>query len=204
MKMKLLLSAALLLGLQAAHATDAENAIKRGAAKAFYCTDCHGYNGMGTITTPAIAGDDANELTKKLVDAKARRSSIKGAVLAKFSKTDLEELSAYFASLKKTNHGTASFARDILPIIGARCLSCHEQEGEGANRSGLKLHTYQAVMAGTQQGGNLIIPGEPKTSTFMIMLTRQDHMRMPFGQPPLSDDEIRVIGKWIEQGAENN
>ena len=201
MKKTLLLGLALLAG--AAQAADPVS-IQRGASKAFFCTDCHGYNGMGTVTASAIAGADEKEMIKQLTDAKKQRSSLKGAVMAKFDEGDIKDLAAYFSSLKKTKNGEASYDRDIKPIIGSRCVSCHMMEGEGSNKSGLKMHTYEDLMKGTKQGGALIVPGSPETSTFMVMLTRQDHLRMPFGQSPLSHDEVRVIRAWIDQGAKNN
>ena len=205
MKKSLLFVFALAAGVQgAALASNDAASVQRGAAKAFFCTDCHGYNGMGTLTAPAIAGEDKETMVKQLLAAKKKRSSIKGTILAKFDNSDIEDLAAYFSSLKKTPRGVASYERDIKPIIGSRCVSCHMSEGEGSNKSGLEMDTYESLMKGTRQGGALIVPGSPETSTFMVMLTRQDHLRMPYGQSPLSDGEIRVISKWIEQGAKNN
>lgn len=176
----------------------------KGAAKAFYCTGCHGYNGMGTNSLTELAGRDGAELLGKLEGFKKKKTSIMGLQLAKFSNEDLKDLAAYFASLKKSPRGEASYARDIEPVIQWRCVSCHTTGGEGSDKSGLNLTSYDALMAGTTQGGNLIVPGSPTSSSFMVMVTRKDHLRMPFGAPPLSDDEVRVIRNWIEQGAKNN
>ena len=177
----------------------------KGSAKAFYCTGCHGYNGMGSNKdAPALAGRNFEELHGKLVAFKKKKTSIMGLQLAKFSQADLKDLAAYFSSLKKSSRGEASYARDIEPIIQWRCVSCHTAGGEGSEKSGLNLTSYDALMEGTSQGGNLIVPGSPTTSSFMVMVTRKDHLRMPFGAPPLSDDEVRVIRNWIDQGAKNN
>ena len=178
--------------------------IQKGSAKAFYCTGCHGYNGMGSNSVTELAGRDAAELLAKLESFKKKKSSIMGLQLAKFNDGDLEDLAAYFASLKKSARGEASYARDIEPVIQWRCIACHAACGEGSDKSGLNLTSYDALMAGTSQGGDLIVPGSPTTSSFMVMVTRKDHLRMPFGAPPLSDDEVRVIRAWIEQGAKNN
>lgn len=181
-----------------------EGSVQRGAAKAFYCTGCHGYNGMGTTAAPALAGKGEADLTGKLRAFKDKKSSIMGLQLARFNEDDLQDLAAYFAALKSTPRGVASYERDIEPIIQWRCVACHSAGGEGAAKSGLDLSSYQALMEGTKEGGDLIVPGSPETSSFMVMVTRKDHLRMPFGAPPLADDEIRVIRTWIEQGANNN
>ena len=203
-KMLLLLMTVLLGATGIAAAADAGGSIQRGGAKAFFCTGCHGYNGMGTPSVPELAGKDESELLDKLTAFKKKKSSIMGLQLTKFSDDDLKDLAAYFASLKKSPRGQASYERDIEPIIQWRCIACHTAGGEGASKSGLDLSSYKALMEGTNKGGDLIVPGSPEASSFIVMVTRKDHLRMPFGAAPLSDDEIRVIRFWIEQGAKNN
>lgn len=200
----LILLTALFGGNGIATAAEDEGSIQRGQAKAFYCTGCHGYNGMGTAAAPPLAGKDEAELRSRLISFKQKKSSIMGLQLARFNETDLKDLAAYFASLKSTPTGRASYERDIEPIIQWRCITCHSAGGEGARKSGLDLSSYKALMQGTREGGELIVPGSPETSSFMVMVTRKDHLRMPFGASPLADDEIRVLRTWIEQGAKNN
>lgn len=203
-KRVLLLVASLLGGVGAAQATDSAGSVDRGAAKAFFCTGCHGYNGMGTPSVPELAGKNIDEMGAKLKRYQKQKGSVMGSIVAKFNDSDLNDLNAYFASLKKSPKGEASFARDINPIIAWRCISCHTPEGEGTTKSGLNLTSYEGLMAGTKQGGALIEPGSSASSTLMVMITRKDHLRMPYGAAPLSDDELRVIRAWIDQGAKNN
>ncbi len=205
MKKTLLLAASLLTGFSGVATASSDAAkIQRGAAKAFYCTGCHGYNGMGTRGAPALAGRDATELTNRLIQFKKTKSKLKANLLTRFSEDDMAEIGAYFASLKKTARDEASYERDIAPILSIRCVECHSGEGEGAYTSGLNLSNYTSLMNGTKEGGQLIVPDSAMNSSFMIMLTRKDHLRMPYGKSALSDDEIRVIRKWIDQGAKNN
>lgn len=204
MKKSLLLIATLVLGAVGTAQAEDDASVNRGSAKSFFCTSCHGYNGMGTKSAPALAGQDEVVLSAKLTHRKKKKSSIMGAQLAKFSAPDLLDLAAYFSSLKEAPRGSASFERDIQPIIEWRCLACHSGEGEGEKKSGLNLASYNALMAGTKQGGDLIVAGSSLSSTFFTMITRRDSLRMPYGAPPLADDEVRVIDKWISQGAKNN
>lgn len=205
MKKTLVLLVASLVGsIGVAQATDDAGSIERGAAKAFFCTGCHGYNGMGSPSAPELAGKSVAEMSAKLKKYQQQKGSLMGSAIAKFTETDLNDLNAYFASLKKSARGEASFARDINPVIAWRCISCHTPEGEGTSKSGLNLTSYEGLMAGTRQGGALIEPGSASSSTFMVMITRKDHLRMPYGGAPLSDDELRVIRTWIDQGAKNN
>ncbi len=203
MKKTLYMLAGCLLAMNGAMAAD-QVSVERGGAKAWFCTGCHGYNGMGTHSVAPLAGRDAAEMTAQLVKFKKTRRSVMGSLLDKYSDEDLADLANYFASLKKTDSGVASFERDIQPILEWRCQSCHSDKGEGQHKSGLNLASYDGLMAGTHQGGDLITPGSAAGSTFFVMLTRKDHLRMPYGAPPLSDDELRVVKAWIEQGAKNN
>ncbi len=204
MKALILLFVLLSFGVSGFAVAASNGEIKRGAAKAFYCTGCHGYNGMGTATNTALAGRDSAELAKTLLEAKKGKSSLKKGLLKNFSDSDLKEIAAYFGSLKKTARGEVSYSRDINPIINIRCAECHSSEGEGKHVSGLDLTNYDGLMKGTNQGGRMITPGSAINSSFMVMVTRNDHLRMPYGKSPLSDDEIRVISDWIDQGAKNN
>ena len=54
-----------------------------------------------------------------------------------------------------------SFAEDVLPIFRGRCFSCHQPGGEGYEKSGLDLTTYQGIMKGTKFGP-MVISGDPQ------------------------------------------
>lgn len=203
MKKTLTVLVALLAGLNtAAYAADTGSA-SRGAAKAFFCTGCHGYNGMGTYAVPELAGRDAGDLMGRLGNLKKKATAM-APMFAKFNEEDFKDLVAHFSALPKTGRGEASYARDIQPIIHANCISCHSADGEGAKKSGLNMSSYEDLMDGTKQGGALVVAGSPANSSFMVMVTRKDHLRMPYGGGALADDEIRVIRAWIEQGAKKN
>ena len=88
------------LGLAApAFAADAD----AGKAKAKSCAGCHGANGEGKGKVGAIAGMDP----KKFVDAMdgyqsgKRKSGPMKMATAKLGKDDIENLAAYYHSLKK-------------------------------------------------------------------------------------------------------
>ena len=123
MKRMLFVLVAALTGMSGMSTASADTgSAHKGAAKAFYCTGCHGYNGMGSHSTAALAGQDEAELLFRLKSFKKKKSSIMGLQLAKFSNDDLKDLAAYFASLKKSPRGEASYARDIEPVIQWRLI----------------------------------------------------------------------------------
>ena len=106
---------------------------------------------MGTATNSELAGRSSRDLEKILLAAKKGKPSIKKTLLSRFSDSDIQELAAYFGSLKKTARGEVSYIRDIYPIINNRCVECHSSEGEGKHVSGLDLRSYDGLMNGTSQ-----------------------------------------------------
>jgi len=90
---------------------------------------------------------------------------------------------------------------DVEPILMQRCVKCHKDNGMlGAPPEGLRLQNYAQLIRGGDRV--VVIPGVPASSELMRRISGQSRPAMPFDGPPfLSDDEIRVIGDWIQQGA---
>ena len=90
---------------------------------------------------------------------------------------------------------------DVQPILMQRCVKCHKDNGMlGAPPEGLRLQNYDQLIRGGERV--VVIPGVPAASELMRRITGQSRPRMPFDGPPfLNNDEIRVIGDWIKQGA---
>lgn len=93
-----------------------------------------------------------------------------------------------------------SFKNDVFPIIKANCLPCHLQENENPSR--LSMDNYELLMKGGEHG-NTVVPGKPKESNLYLKLLPNP----PFGKQmarnrkKLSEEEIKIIYDWIEQGA---
>ena len=45
-----------------------------------------------------------------------------------------------------------SFQKEVLPILAARCVSCHNPEGVGFKAIGLDLRSYKLLMSGSTFG----------------------------------------------------
>jgi cytochrome c553 len=73
-----------------------------GKGKAAVCTTCHGANGEGMAANPKIAGLKADHIVKQLKAFKSgeRPNPTKKAMLGGTSDQDVEDLAAYFSSLK--------------------------------------------------------------------------------------------------------
>jgi hypothetical protein len=97
-----------------------------------------------------------------------------------------------------------TYQADIKPIIDANCMACHVPGGEGYEKSGLLMDSYEAVMKGTQYGP-VVIPGSSVSSTLYRLVSGQadPSIRMPHGQGALPEKDVAAIATWIDQGANN-
>ncbi len=98
-----------------------------------------------------------------------------------------------------------SFKKDIKPILQERCVPCHKPGGAGYVASGLSMESYDNLMKGTKFGP-VIIPGYSFSSTLQILVEHKadSSINMPKQLPRLPQEQVELIGKWINQGAKNN
>ncbi len=92
------------------------------------------------------------------------------------------------------------FNADVRPILNKRCMSCHG----GVKRSGkLSLLTRDNALLAGETGNPAIVPGDAEASELIFRINHSDpEMRMPLDGPPLTQQEIDIITKWVNQGAE--
>jgi len=97
-----------------------------------------------------------------------------------------------------------SFQDDVMPILQIRCLMCHQPGGEGFEKSGFDLRTYDSLMKGTRFGP-MVIPGDADTSNLMVLIDgKAKGIQMPHGKRKLSICDRDLIRTWIRDGAKNN
>jgi hypothetical protein len=96
-----------------------------------------------------------------------------------------------------SDNSSVSFSADILPILQSRCSSCH---GGIRTEEGLNMLSYDAVMAGSENGF-VVIPGDAANSK-LATLTAEG--KMPKRGPKLTPAQIQMIVDWINAGALNN
>ncbi len=98
-----------------------------------------------------------------------------------------------------------SFKEDVFPIIEIRCLECHQPGGEGYERSGFDLRTYEGLMKGTKYG-SMITPGSWIESNLLAVIDRRTASEtwMPHNKKQLSKCERLTFRRWVMQGARNN
>ena len=86
------------------------------------------------------------------------------------------------------------FETHIFPLFEAHCLSCH---GASQPQGDLDLTTHESTLQGGKSGPALV-PGSPLES---LLLEKLHSGAMPMGADRLSDDQIDLVRRWIEEGA---
>ena len=93
------------------------------------------------------------------------------------------------------------YLADVKPILVRRCYSCHGPDAE-ARVADLRVDERSDVTRPRYGDHGVIVPGDAMESElFFRVSTDDEELRMPVDAEPLSDAEIDVIRRWIEQGA---
>ncbi len=97
------------------------------------------------------------------------------------------------------------FNLHVKPILSDRCFACHGPDNN-KREAELRLDTEEGAFSALKESeGHAFVAGKPQQSVAFQRISSSDlEMMMP---PPesnlkLTDYEIEVIEKWIEQGAE--
>src|SRR5580700_28337 len=101
-----------------------------------------------------------------------------------------------------TPPATVEFNRDIRPIFSDRCYTCHGPDQ--ANRKSKLRLDIEAGAKGDLGGHFGIVPGHPAKSEVIRRITAGEGLRMPpawTGTVRLSEREISLLTRWVEQGA---
>jgi hypothetical protein len=112
---------------------------------------------------------------------------------------------------KKTSD-SVSFKKDVFPIIEKSCLPCHAVEN--LNKSELSLDDYETMKAGGKNGP-AVVAGKSEESLLVQKLKEPPPFgeRMPMNSKKkiaagkakwLTEEEVKAIARWIDEGARNN
>jgi hypothetical protein len=107
------------------------------------------------------------------------------------------------ASTVQADH--ASFKDEIFPIIKKYCVECHQPGGEGFEKSGLDVRTYEGIMKGTRHGP-IVVPGDAFSSNLNVLIEGRasPELKMPHARKGLTRWERHMIRVWVNRGAKNN
>lgn len=94
------------------------------------------------------------------------------------------------------------FDTEILPILRANCVSCHNDK---KSSGGLVLETATQLMKGGEHG-RVVVAGKSADSLLLKVAAHQQKPLMPprdnkVGARPLTAAELGLLKLWIDQGA---
>lgn len=93
-----------------------------------------------------------------------------------------------------------SYYKDVRPIFQQHCQGCHQP---AKAQGGYVMTGYADLFKESDRELKGVVAGHPAKSEVIKQITPQEGKKpsMPRGKDPLSDREVRIISKWITQGA---
>lgn len=131
------------------------------------------------VTVPELAeGDPANNPIDHFIAARI-------AAVAQESRLSQANAVDYF--------------EDIRPLLEKRCYDCHQG---GKAQGGLRLDNHASALKGGDSEEPAIVPGRVDESILIERITAtDDDVVMPPKGDPLTDQEIALLKRWINDGA---
>ena len=104
-------------------------------------------------------------------------------------------------SLYESNYNNkVDYSTQVKPLLNKHCISCH---GGVKKIGGFSLLFRTDALAKTKSGKPAIIPFHPEQSDFIARLSHKDlDERMPYHANPLKKEEIDLLTRWVQEGAE--
>lgn len=117
-----------------------------------------------------------------------------------------EEKAAPTSTKTEAKPAKIDFNREIRPILADHCYTCHGPDDK-VRQGKFRLDRKKDAFKGLESGiGFAIVPGEPAQSEIFDRANRADNDKRkmpPTGKgKPLAKEQIELLRKWIEQGAD--
>jgi hypothetical protein len=91
------------------------------------------------------------------------------------------------------------FEKKVRPILASNCYACHSADTKPAG--GLRVDDRNGLLAGGNTGP-AVVPGKPGESLLLKRVSDQDaKRRMPKEGQHLSEEQVAVLTKWVQEGA---
>ncbi|MEY2598258.1 MAG: hypothetical protein RLZZ142_517, partial [Verrucomicrobiota bacterium] len=111
-------------------------------------------------------------------------------------------LGAHGAALTTKPTDAVSYYRDIRPIFQANCQACHQP---AKPKGGYVMTDFQKMLAGGEKDGVAIVPGNTAKGSLIEQITPTNGAaEMPKNKPPLQENELALIRRWISEGAKDD
>ena len=177
--------------------------IDKGKEKSVTCVVCHGQDGVSVNPLwPKLAGQHASYLKSQLYEFQKgpngnRNNAIMYGISVVLSEEDIDDISAYYASLE-TSIGTTA---DEYLIKGQNiyrggnmeykiqaCISCHGPNGQGNNPAAIPVLSGQHAQYIYQQLKNFQLKN--RTNDMNKMMRNIVHR--------MSEEEMKAVAQYIQ------
>ena len=89
--------------------------------------------------------------------------------------------------------------REVRSLLADRCQKCHGPEKQ---KGGLRLDLRDAMRNAGDSGETAVVPGDADASELIRRVASSDELeRMPPEGPPMSAEGVRLLRRWIDEGA---
>lgn len=98
---------------------------------------------------------------------------------------------------------TISYFKDVRPIFQQHCQGCHQP---AMDKGGYVMTSHADLFKRSDKDRAGIVAGKLQDSEVykQIIPQKGEKPRMPRGKEPLTDREVAIVKKWIEQGAKDD
>lgn len=92
-----------------------------------------------------------------------------------------------------------SFRRDVAPLLLNKCQGCH---GPDKIKGSYRLDTFENLIHPGESDAAPLVPGRAdKSELYRLITTTEEADRMPKKGERLSDEQVQLLKRWIDQGA---
>ena len=177
--------------------------VTKGKELSVSCAACHGDNGISLNPTwPKLAGQNPKYLAAQLYEFKKgpegnRNNAVMYGIAMTLSDSDIEDLAAYYASLKSnvglTQDKYLDLGRNIyrggnMEIKMQACISCHGPNGQGNYAAAIPMLSGQHSQYTYQQLKNF--QASVRSNDYNKMMRNIVHR--------MSDEEMKAVASYIE------
>ena len=177
--------------------------IDKGKELSVSCAACHGDNGISVNPVwPKLAGQNPKYLASQLYEFRKgaegnRNNAVMYGIAVTLSDSDIEDLSAYYASLKPnvglTQDKYLELGRDMyrggnMDIKIQACISCHGPNGQGNYAAAIPMLSGQHSQYTYQQLKNF--QSSMRSNDYNKMMRNIVHR--------MTDKEMKAVASYIE------
>jgi mono/diheme cytochrome c family protein len=128
---------------------------------------------------------------------------VAAALFISFAAAHVPVVNAQAQAKKDKEPETVSYYKDVRPILQQHCQGCHQP---AKAQGGFLMINYADLFKKSDKDNPGVVAGHPEQSEILRQITPQAGKRpeMPRGKDPLSDRDVRLITRWISQGAKDD